>query len=94
MKLLRLDARTIINPDKIVEITIRNLDRVRRERRQYHETPEQRERMRGMYWEVSVYLRSDSDGYNPQRYTRRFPTRAAAQGWIEKVFGSVVVNDL
>ncbi len=94
IQLLRLDQDTVINPDKIVQITIQNLNKLRQERRQHHQTAEQRERMDDKFWEVSVYLRSGSDGYNPQRYTQRFQTLQAAQTWITQKFGAVIVAHL
>lgn len=94
IQLLRLDKDTVINPQKIVEIAVENLNNLRRERRQHYQTPEQRERMNDKYWEVSVYLRSGSDGYNPQRYTKRFHTEQEAQQWVQQKFGAVIVNQL
>ena len=94
VQLLRLNEKTVVNPNKIVQITIENLNRLRQERRQHHETPEQRERMKDEYWEVSVYFRSDSDGYNPQRYTQRFQTELQAKQWIKHKFGGVIVDHL
>ncbi len=94
IQLLRLDKDTVINPEKIVQITVENLNSLRRERRQHYQTQEQRERMHDKFWEVSVYLRSGSDGYNPQRYTRRFQTEQEAQDWINQKFGAVIINKL
>jgi len=94
VQLLRLDNNTVINSDKIVQITLENLNNLRRERRQHNQTAEQRERMNDMFWEVSVYLRSGDDGYNPQRYTQRFQTDQNAQAWITQKFGGVIVDHL
>ena len=91
IQLLQLDLDTWINPQKIVKITIVDLNRVRRDRNQHVETPEQRERLNG-YWEVSVYLRSE--GYNPARFTKRFRCRNDAQNWIMAKFGSVIIDKL
>ncbi len=94
IQLLRLDTVTVINPDKIVQITVVNLNTLRQERRQHYQTAEQRERLGDKFWEVSVYLRSGDDGYNPQRYTRRFKTEQEAQNWILEKFGAVIINQL
>ncbi len=94
VQLLKLDNVTTINPDKIVQITVENLNKLRQERRQHYQTAEQRERLNDKFWEVSVYLRSGNDGYNPQRYTRRFKTEQEAQDWITEKFGAVIVNHL
>ncbi len=93
IQLLRLDSNTIINTEKILQITVENLNKLRYERNQHHQTPEQQERMNDKYWEVSVYLRSDS-GYNAQRYTKRFQTEQDAQHWVQQKFGAVIVNNL
>lgn len=92
--LLRLDDKTIINISHIVEITITNLNKLAQERGQHHQTSEQRSRMHDMYWEVSVYLRSDNTGYNPQRYVERFNTEAEAQKWVTHKFGGSIVNNI
>ncbi len=94
IQLLKLDNDTIINPEMIVQITIENLNNLRRERRQHYQTAEQRERLQDNFWEVSVYLRSGNDGYNPQRYTKRFKTEQEAQNFINEKFGAVIVNHL
>ena len=94
IQLLRLNTTTVINPEKVVQITVENLNKLRQERRQNHQTAEQRERMDNKFWEVSVYLRSDSDGYNPQRYTERFQTETEAQAFVTTKFGAVIVNNL
>nr|QBK87673.1 MAG: hypothetical protein LCMAC202_00090 [Marseillevirus LCMAC202] len=94
IELLRLNNVTIINPKMIVQITVENLNNLRRERRQHYQTAEQRERLNDKFWEVSVYLRSGNDGYNPQRYTQRFKTEQEAQKWITEKFGAVIVNHL
>ena len=92
--LLKLDNDTIINPAKIVQITIENLNSLRQERGQHYQTQEQRERLNNKFWEVSVYLRSGNDGYNPQRYTKRFTTRLEAENWINEKFSGVIVNSI
>ena len=94
IQLLRLDKDTVINPQKIVQITVENLNNLRRERRQHYQTQEQRERLDDKFWEVSVYIRSGNDGYNPQRYTRRFRTEQEAQQWVKQKFGAVIVTQL
>ena len=94
IQLLKLDNDTIINPEMIVQITIENLNNLRRERRQHYQTAEQRERLQDKFWEVSVYLRSGNDGYNPQRYTKRFKTEQEAGDFINAKFGAVIVNHL
>lgn len=94
VQLLKLDQDTTINADFILQITIENLNQLRRRRDQHHETPQQRERMRDLYWEVSVYLRSGNDGYNPQRYTKRFRTQQEAQQWVNTKFGGAIINNL
>ena len=94
IKLLRLDTDVIINPQKIVQITLINLNELRKERRQLYQTQEQRERLHNKFWEVSVYLRSGNDGYNPQRFTKRFETQQEAENWIRTKFGAVIVNNL
>jgi len=91
--LLQIDTDTVINIDKIVKITIVNLQNLRQERRQHYQIPEQRERMDGKYWEVSVYLRSD-DGDNAQRVTKRFETKDRATQWVQDKFGAVIVAHL
>ena len=92
LQLLRLDEVTLINIKKVLQITVRNLDVVRRERRQNVITPEQRDRQDGRIWEVSVYFRSDNDeGYNPQRYVRRFKTMKEADNWINQKFSNYVI---
>ena len=92
--LLRLDNNTTINISQIVEITIENLNKLRQVRRQHYQTPEQREHMENKYWEVSVYLRSNNDGYNPQRYTKRFQTEQEAKHWVNQKFGGSIVNSI
>lgn len=94
IQLLRLDPTTIINPKTIVEITIVNLNDLRRERGQNFQTQEQAAQLENKFWEVSIYLRSDGGGYNPQRYTRRFCTEKEAQKWVDNIFGKVIVNKL
>lgn len=94
IQLLQLDAETLINPSYITQINIRNLNAVRQERGQSHQTPEQRARMDGLVWEVCVYLRSGSDGYNPQAYIQRFKSMQNAQSWINDKFGAVVITKL
>jgi len=94
IQLLKVNNDTLINPEKIVQITVQNLNKLRQERRQLHQTQEQRARMEDKFWEVSVYLRSDSNGYNPQRYTERFQTEQEAQKWITDKFGGVIVNSI
>ena len=94
VQLLRLNKDTVINPEKIVQITVENLNDLRRERRQHYQTQEQRERLDNKFWEVSVYLRSGNDGYNPQRYTQRFQTEQEAQNWVTQKFGAVIVDHL
>ena len=94
IQLLRLDQDTVVNPDYIVQVVIQNLNVLRKERRQHHITAEQRERMEDKFWEVSVYIRSGSDGYNPERYTKRFQTRPEAQTWINQKFVAVIVTHL
>lgn len=93
IQLLKLDENTWINPEKIVQITVEDLNKLRRERGQHNQTAEQRERLNGLYWEVSVYLRSP-EGYNAQRYTQRFRNKSDALTWITDKFGSVIINNL
>ena len=94
IQLLRLDKDTLINPDKIVQITIQNLTKLFQERRQNHLSVEQLSRMDDKVWQVSVYIASGNDGYNPQRYTQNFQTLAQAQAWITSKFSAVIVNQL
>lgn len=94
IQLLRLDTTTIVNPNKIVQVTVDNLNKLRQERRQLYQTPDQRERMDNKFWEVSVYIRSGDDGYNPQRWTRRFETEKQAQDFVQQKFGGVIVDNL
>lgn len=92
IQLLTLDTNTVVNPQFITQITIVNLNTVRRERHQNHQTSEQRARIENKYWEVSVYLRSEDT--NPQRYTQCFETKQAADAWVKQKFGAVIVNKL
>lgn len=94
IQLLKVDNDVLINPHKIVQITLTNLNELRRERRQLHQTQEQRERLNNKFWEVSVYLRSGNDGYNPQRFTKRFETKQEAEKWTKEKFGNVIVDNL
>jgi hypothetical protein len=50
--------------------------------------------MDNKFWQVSVYLQSGSDGYNPQRYTQQFQTETEAQAFVTTKFGAVIVNNL
>jgi len=94
IQLLRLDSNTIINPDSIVEITVENLNNLRKERGQNYQTQEQIAQLSNKFWEVSVYLKSCGNGYNPQRYTQRFLTEQDANLWIDKKFAQIIVNKL
>lgn len=94
IQLLRLDDTTVINPQKVVQVTIENLNRLRQERRQHYQLQDQRERLDNKFWEVSIYIRSGNDGYNPQRYTKRFMTEKEAQDWVTMKFGAVIVEQL
>lgn len=94
IQLLRLDPDTLINPQSIVEITVSNLNELRKERGQYYQTQEQRAQLDNKFWEVAIYLRSDGGGYNPQRYTSRFATQKEAQNWVTSKFKTVIVSQL
>lgn len=94
IELLRLDSTTVINVNIIVQVTIENLNKLRQQRRQGHETSEQRERLDNKYWQVSFYLRSGSDGYNPQRWTKRFETEQQAQQFVQQKVGGVIVDTI
>ena len=94
LQLLKVDEDTLINPQKIIQITIGNLQKISQERGQRFQTPEQREYLQGNMWEISIYLRSDSNGYNPQRWTKNFKTRQEANNWIKNKFSHTIVEQL
>ena len=94
IQLLRVDSKTVINPKMIVQVVILNLNKLRQERGQYNQTQRQQEQMDNKFWQVSIYLKSGSDGYNPQQYTIRFKTESEAQKWIKDKFGGVIITKL
>lgn len=87
MGLIKLDPTTIVNTKYIVQVSVTNLNKLRRERGLQAITPEQRAQLDDKYWQVSVYFRSDGDGYNPQAYSKRFYTLEEANKWIEDKIG-------
>ena len=94
IQLLKLDQNTFINPEKIIQITVLDLNKLRQERRQNHITADQREQMNDKFWEVSIYLISNEEGLNPQRYAMKFKTQTEAQTWINGKFQAVIVDYL
>lgn len=91
--LIRLDDKTIVNIDDIVQVTVENLTQQRQKRNQSHQSIEQRARMDGKYWKVYVYIRSGAD-YNAQAYTQEFRTEKEAQDWISSKFGGSIVTSI
>jgi len=90
MKLLYLDDDTIVNSDKIQNVTITNLQNLSKDRGFYSQTPDQRSRDDGLNWEVTVYIQSNTTTI----FQKKFATKVYAENWIKSKFSGVLVSSL